>query len=811
MKKLDQYLIKSYIGPFFAILIVVVFILMMQFLWVYIDELVGKGLHFSVILEFMLWGGTTMLPLSIPLATLLAGVMTIGQLSENSELIAMKSAGISVGRVMLPLTLVTALIISVGSYFVANNLVPVAWNKIYTLRSDILNTNKEINIPVGSFYDGIEGYTLRIDGRNKKTGMMYGVQVYDQTDGKAGRAETLADSAMMKMSESKDYIVFTLYHGINYQEENKMSYKDTVLDLQRIQFAEQEMIIPLKNYSFEKTKEGQYGDQANTRRLKTLLVDKDSLDVRKDSVVNKHLASYALDRTLRFNSQLDTSFHKELSPMDLSEFGHWKNRYEERKAYEAALSQARQKTSYLKNAGSDVLQYDWSLRRTNVQIFKKFSGALACLIMFLIGAPLGAFVSRRSGLGASAIIAALFFVVYWVVDITGVKMARDGEVAAVWGTFISSLVLLPIGAYLSWKAIHDSALFNADSLMHSWRRIKALVMGFFKKTKIVYFGTPEFAVAPLDALVKAKYKIAAVVTVADKPVGRGQQLAESAVKQYAVAHDIPVLQPVKLKDPDFLAQLAALKADIFVVVAFRMLPEEVWSMPPLGTFNLHAALLPQYRGAAPINWAIINGERMTGVTTFLIDKDIDTGKIILRQECRIGDTDTAGDLHDRLMPLGSELVLTTVQGLIEKSVETRVQRSFIQGSEVLKPAPKIHKELCHIDWDAPMVQVYNLIRGLSPYPTAYTNLLAPDGTATQLKIYAAEKCPELTGTPGTVLSDGKSYLAIATADGALKLTDLQLSGKKRMAVKAFLAGFRDPEQYRADKGTSAEEIARTRA
>ena len=810
MKKLDQYLIKAYIGPFLAILVIVVFILMMQFLWVYIDELVGKGLSVSVILEFMMWGGATMLPLSIPLATLLAGVMTIGQLSENSELIAMKSAGISLARVLLPLTLVSFFLISVGAFFVANNLVPVAYNKIYTLREDILKTNQEINIPVGTFYDGIEGYTLRIDDRNKKTGMMYGVQVYDHTGGKGSTAETLADSAMMSMSKNKDYLTFTMYHGISYQEDNKMNYKDTVLNLQRLEFSVEEMIIPLKGYAFEKTSDAKYGDQVNSRRLSQLTHDKDSLDTHKDSVVAKQLESFRADKGFRFNNQLDTSFHRDFAPMPLEDFGHWRNRSEERRAYEAARSQARQKVASLQNAGADVEQYNWTLRRTDVMIYKKFAGALACLVMFLIGAPLGAFVNRRTGLGASAIIAALFFVIYWVVDITGVKLARDGAASAFNGVFISTGVLLPAGLYLTWKAVHDSAIFHAESFAAWWRKAKSFIIGMFKKTRIVYFGTPEFAVAPLEALISAKYKVVGVVTVADKPVGRGQQLSESAVKKFAVAHDIPVLQPLKLKDPEFLQQLAAFKADLFVVVAFRMLPEEVWAMPPLGTFNLHAALLPQYRGAAPINWALINGERMTGVTTFLIDKEIDTGKIILRQECRIEETDTAGDLHDRLMPLGSELVLTTVQGLIEKSVETRVQRSFIQGSEVLKPAPKLSKELCHIDWNAPTVQVYNLIRGLSPYPAAWTGLVGPDGSVTPLKVFQTEKDMTLHGTPGSVISDGKSCFAICTADGALRLTDLQLSGKKRMDVKAFLAGFRDPEQYKADAGTSAAVIAAVR-
>ena len=255
-----------------------------------------------------------------------------------------------------------------------------------------------------------------------------------------------------------------------------------------------------------------------------------------------------------------------------------------------------------------------------------------------------------------------------------------------------------------------------------------------------------------------------------------------------------------------------------------MLPEEVWTMPKLGTFNLHAALLPQYRGAAPINWAVINGENMSGVTTFMIDHDIDTGGIILRQECRIARTDTAGDLHDKLMSIGSELVVETVEGIIEKNVETRVQRSFIQGSEVLKPAPKLSRALCHIDWNDTTTAVYNLVRGLSPYPTAFTELVRIDGTgaAQQLKIFFGEpvtgesfesmKSRSIGGAdrPGSILSDGKTFFAITTADGALSISDMQLSGKKRMDVKAFLAGFRNPELFTTTAGTSRAEIQKAR-
>jgi methionyl-tRNA formyltransferase len=320
-------------------------------------------------------------------------------------------------------------------------------------------------------------------------------------------------------------------------------------------------------------------------------------------------------------------------------------------------------------------------------------------------------------------------------------------------------------------------------------------------------GTPEFSVGPLEALQKAGYKVVGVVTVPDKPSGRGLKMNESAVKKYAVAHELPLLQPEKLKDEAFLKDLAAWKADLFVVVGFRMLPEVVWSMPKLGTFNLHAALLPQYRGAAPINWAVINGENISGVTTFMIDQKIDTGGIILRSECHIEPTDTAGDLHDKLMELGSTLVVETVEGLIQKNVELRVQRSFIQGSELLKPAPKLTRELQHIDWNDTSKHVYNLIRGLSPFPCAFTELVPEGGgEPVQLKIYFGEIREDLHAAPGTVLSDGKTYLAIATQDGAIAITDLQLAGKKRMDVKSFLLGFRNPTAYTTTQGTSKAEV-----
>ncbi|MBQ9310959.1 MAG: LptF/LptG family permease, partial [Bacteroidales bacterium] len=252
MKKLDSFILKAFIGPFLAILLIVIFILMMQFLWVYIDELVGKGLGLKIVLEFMLLGGCTILPLALPLATLLSSMMVMGQMGDNNELMAIKSAGVSLSRVMLPLMIASAFI-SVGAFYVGNNLVPVAWNEIYTLRDDIGKTKNEIKIPAGTFYDGIDGYVLRTESQDKKSGMMYGVMVYDHSSNKGNTSVTLADSALMKMSKNKDYLTFTLYSGSNYQESNTRKLRDTTRELQHIDFERQEMIIPLKNYSFQKS------------------------------------------------------------------------------------------------------------------------------------------------------------------------------------------------------------------------------------------------------------------------------------------------------------------------------------------------------------------------------------------------------------------------------------------------------------------------------------------------------------------------------------------------------------------------------
>ena len=809
MKKLDQFILKSFIGPFFAILMIVIFILVMQFLWLYIDELVGKGLEFKVILEFLMWGSCQVLPLALPLATLLSSMMTFGDLGEHYELAAMKAAGISLTRILAPVTVASALI-AIAAFFIGDRLVPYSINQIYTMRDDIGRTKSEIKIPLGTFYDGIEGYILRIDGRNDDTGMMYGVMVYDHTTDKGNLRVTVADSGMMKMSKAKDYLTFQLYDGTNYQETNTKRYRDTTLALQRIHFSRQEMVIPLENYAFQHSDSARYGDQVRSRNSEELVIARDSLAELSEIGVKKYLTELRGSYALHWQSQLDSGWKDPgKKPYDLEKKPEgWKDPHKLRQAYESAATAAAQIQGTVQTQGMEAYEYSRLLRLNEVEIWKRYAQALACFILFFIGAPIGSLI-RKGGLGTPAVVSILFFVLYWVVDISGTKLARDGAATPFIGNFISAFVLIPIGAFLTWMAIREKSI-NLDAFKTWTRKITRKVMSFFKKTRIVYMGTPEFAVAPLEALMQGRgYKVVGVVTVADKPSGRGLKMNESAVKKFAVAHDLPVLQPDKLKDPAFLEALAAWKADLFVVVGFRMLPEVVWKMPRLGTFNLHAALLPQYRGAAPINWAVINGENLTGVTTFMIDKMIDTGGILLRQECRIEPTDTAGDVHDKLMSIGADLVVQTVEGIIMKDVETRVQRSFVQGSEVLHPAPKLTRELQHIDWNDTTRNVYNLVRGLSPFPGAFTELVK-DGQATQLKVFFGEKRSDLHAAPGTVLSDGRTYLAIATQDGALALTDVQLAGKKRMDIKAFLLGFRDPESYTTSQGTSKAEIDKTK-
>ncbi len=316
-----------------------------------------------------------------------------------------------------------------------------------------------------------------------------------------------------------------------------------------------------------------------------------------------------------------------------------------------------------------------------------------------------------------------------------------------------------------------------------------------KKIRTLFMGTPEFSVFPLDAIYNEGIEIAGVITAPDKPAGRGKKIQYSAVKQYALEKNLtPILQPTNLKDPGFITDLKNLCADLFVVIAFRMLPEVVWSMPKLGTINLHASLLPQYRGAAPINWAIINGEKQTGVTTFFIEKEIDTGNIIMQEAVDIEENDNAGTLHDKLKVTGAEIIIKTIRTIADGAYVATPQGS-LKIQDKLSPAPKIYKEDCKINWDQPAKKILNFIRGLSPYPTAWTEIKGEKVNPLSLKIFEAETAEIAENKkPGSISFSNNSF-TIACKNSSLKIKSLQLAGKKRLDTEAFLRGFSEKELY----------------
>jgi len=805
MKKLDRHLIFSFLGPFVAVLMVVTFSLTLQFLWKYIDELVGKGLGIGVICEFLGWGACTLLPMSMPLATLLASIMTMGGLGEHNELLAMKAAGISLQRIIRPV-IVLSLVISIGAFFVSNNLVPLSYNKIYTLRSDIARTKEEIKIPTSQFYDGIEGYVLRVDAVDDN-GMMSNLLIFDHTVMGSSEKVTVADSGSIRITPDKKNMVFDLYSGCSYEETNSMSYRDTSLQMNMMRFDFQHLIVPLENYGFERSKEDQFGDEVMTKGLKTLTHDRDSNLLKLDTLLKVQYRRHILSGGFSYMRQIDTALVKGpvlSGTIKYDSLVAAMSVMRQKEAVREGLNNVETTIEQLESFETEGLRYVDTIRRVETERFRKFTLALACLLFFFVGAPLGAII-RKGGLGTPVIVSIFFFIVYYIIDTIGKRLARSGAMTPLLGTIISTFVLLPIGIFLMRKATQDSALFNVDTykdIIKYWckkvnkyyHRFLNLFSKSGSKIRIVYMGTPEFAVAPLDALVKSEYEVVAVVTSVDKPSGRGLSVSESAVKKYAVEHSIPVLQPEKLKDPEFLAKLASFKANLFVVVAFRMLPKEVWQMPALGTFNLHASLLPQYRGAAPINWVIINGEKFTGVTTFMIDEQIDTGNVIFQESCAIEDYDDAGSLHDKLMKMGSDLVLKTVDAVENRNAKPHEQ--VMPFNKALRVAPKLSKETGHIDWGGSARVVSLLIRGLSPYPAAYSTIVKDDKVL-NVKIFEAYPVnnPDFSIPEGTIKSDGKSYLEVKCGSGALRILKLQLAGKKCMDIEAFLLGFRDPESY----------------
>lgn len=311
-----------------------------------------------------------------------------------------------------------------------------------------------------------------------------------------------------------------------------------------------------------------------------------------------------------------------------------------------------------------------------------------------------------------------------------------------------------------------------------------------KDLRIVFMGTPDFAVETLKLLVENSYNVVGVVTTPDRPAGRGYKLQESAVKKYASSRGLYIMQPEKLKDESFLSELKSLNADLQIVVAFRMLPEVVWDMPPKGTFNVHASLLPQYRGAAPINWAVINGEKETGVTTFFLSHEIDTGDILFQEKISVNEEDNAETVHDKLMTLGAQLALKTVDAIESDAIKPQAQNSYDIDESELKPAPKLFRDNTEIDWNKPGIEIYNFVRGLSPYPAAWTELEV-NGTLQNFKIFGTKFVPGEHSLPiKQTVTDNKTYLCIAVSDGFIEITDIQVSGKRRMEIRDFLNGFK---------------------
>lgn len=441
---------------------------MMQFLWLYIDELVGKGLSLGVIFEFLGWGSATLIPLALPLATLLASIMTMGSFGENNELLAMKAAGISLPRIISPLIIVSVFI-SIGAFFVSNNLIPLAFNNIYTLRADISKTKEEIKIPTGIFYNGIENYSLRIDSRDKADNMLYNLMIYDHSLRRGNVRVTLADSGLIRFSSNKKNLVFTLYSGYTY-DEGQRNYGDTLFKMQKIAFSKQEIVMSLENYAFQRSNSGQFRNEIMSQDLKRLRVVRDSLDSVYTKVKAYQIKTLYQGGGFTFSKQLDTSLKDKFSnDLEIDSLFNWRNLEEQKNAYLNATSLVQNAITIIQGFEMEEHQHVAPLRKVKIEWFRKFTLSLACFIFFFIGAPIGAII-RKGGLGMPVIISLFFFVLYWVIDISGKKLATDGAISPAMGTLISTFILMPIGIFLTWKSTKDSSIFNIDSYIMIFKK-----------------------------------------------------------------------------------------------------------------------------------------------------------------------------------------------------------------------------------------------------------------------------------------------------------------------------------------------------
>jgi len=477
MKRIDRYIITSYLGPMLLTFVIVLFVLVLQFIWLYIDEIVGKGLELLVILEFFFWGGVTFIPLALPLSTMLASLMTMGSMGENNELLAMKAAGMSVKRIIQPLVGVAA-IVCITAFLISNYLLPAAHLNISSLMSDIRHKRSEIKIPTGMFYNGIVDYSIRIDRQNPN--MMYNVVLYDHTAQRGNNLVTRADSGYIRFTHDKQYLIFKLFHGHTY-EDQPQNAGDTIYPFQKRYFTEQEVLIPLRGYEFKRGENDEWlKGQAKMKSIGTLSYESDSVRKQELFITKEFLRNFAYKINLMRSQEFDTLMlinARYSKPFDGEAIFAASNDEEKLSTITMAENYITTAISQLDAHIAAFEQYDYVLRRVNIEWHRKFAMSIACLIFFFIGAPLGTII-RKGGLGVPAVISIFFFVLYWVVDISGVKLAREGVWLAVIGMWLSSAVLLPLSIFITYKATTDSNLLNIDRYIST---IKHLIKLFVKR------------------------------------------------------------------------------------------------------------------------------------------------------------------------------------------------------------------------------------------------------------------------------------------------------------------------------------------
>ena len=476
MRTLDRYTIKSYLGPMVLTFCIVLFVLLLQFIWMYIDELIGKGLSLGVVIEFFFWGMAQFVPLALPLSTMLASIMTMGGLGENNELLAMKAAGVPLQRILRPL-MVLALVICMGAFFVANNLIPYANLQIRTILYDIKQKREEVKIPAGVFYDGIEDIILYVDKQSDDTGLMHDIMFYDHRAKKGNVTVTTAESGYIRLTENKQHAIFTLYNGITYEEGDRTP-TDTIYPFQRRKFDEQVVLVPLEGYDFKRSDGSLFKDMAETMNIRDLSYVEDSLSRNLESNRVRFASSF------HENGYIGRGFERDSIGQQKYIYTASFDSVYTALSLESRLEIARNAKSQVEKAFAQVSnfvaqqeQYDYQRRRMELEWHRKFSLAFACLVFFFIGAPLGAII-RKGGLGMPTVVSIFFFVVYWVIDLAGKKLARDGAWDPAFGAWVSSIVLLPIGIFLTYKATKDSSLFNVDKYIPLLKSITSLLKNF---------------------------------------------------------------------------------------------------------------------------------------------------------------------------------------------------------------------------------------------------------------------------------------------------------------------------------------------